>query len=106
MRCRNRLSTAASSGASEGSEPRRSEEHTSELQSPVHLVCRLLLEKKNQLQQLKGLEKWLIIIVAHTYAFLQFTRMRVLNVWDALKNLITMTHIRRRTTIQLTLICP
>src|SRR5690348_17795915 len=26
--------------------PRRSEEHTSELQSPVHLVCRLLLEKK------------------------------------------------------------
>src|SRR5690348_18098128 len=27
---------------------RRSEEHTSELQSPVHLVCRLLLEKKNQ----------------------------------------------------------
>src|SRR5438876_5029828 len=29
------------------SEPVRSEEHTSELQSPVHLVCRLLLEKKN-----------------------------------------------------------
>src|SRR5438876_4885365 len=27
-------------------ELRRSEEHTSELQSPVHLVCRLLLEKK------------------------------------------------------------
>src|SRR5690348_13664782 len=27
----------------------RSEEHTSELQSPVHLVCRLLLEKKNRL---------------------------------------------------------
>src|SRR5438876_2142672 len=27
----------------------RSEEHTSELQSPVHLVCRLLLEKKNTL---------------------------------------------------------
>src|SRR5690348_17474309 len=26
----------------------RSEEHTSELQSPVHLVCRLLLEKKNE----------------------------------------------------------
>src|SRR5947208_12651196 len=25
----------------------RSEEHTSELQSPDHLVCRLLLEKKN-----------------------------------------------------------
>src|SRR6266581_7066305 len=27
----------------------RSEEHTSELQSPVHLVCRLLLEKKNHM---------------------------------------------------------
>src|SRR5690348_17883252 len=26
----------------------RSEEHTSELQSPVHLVCRLLLEKKKR----------------------------------------------------------
>src|SRR2546430_9392458 len=28
-------------------EPRRSEEHTSELQSQSNLVCRLLLEKKN-----------------------------------------------------------
>src|SRR5256885_8851002 len=28
------------------SHPQRSEEHTSELQSPCHLVCRLLLEKK------------------------------------------------------------
>src|SRR5437879_10550050 len=27
-------------------EPVRSEEHTSELQSPMYLVCRLLLEKK------------------------------------------------------------
>src|SRR5690348_17649481 len=31
-----------------GNHDYRSEEHTSELQSPVHLVCRLLLEKKNQ----------------------------------------------------------
>src|SRR5438876_10399834 len=31
---------------SAGDENKRSEEHTSELQSPVHLVCRLLLEKK------------------------------------------------------------
>src|SRR6266487_6617887 len=30
---------------------RRSEEHTSELQSPVHLVCRLLLEKKKHTLQ-------------------------------------------------------
>src|SRR5436189_2469327 len=29
--------------------PPRSEEHTSELQSPMYLVCRLLLEKKNVL---------------------------------------------------------
>src|SRR4051794_41450830 len=29
-------------------EAARSEEHTSELQSPVHLVCRLLLEKKKK----------------------------------------------------------
>src|SRR2546422_6532720 len=28
--------------------PARSEEHTSELQSRLHLVCRLLLEKKKQ----------------------------------------------------------
>src|ERR1022692_5241203 len=30
------------------SAPSRSEEHTSELQSPCNLVCRLLLEKKNK----------------------------------------------------------
>ena len=31
---------------------RRSEEHTSELQSLVNLVCRLLLEKKNRRHEL------------------------------------------------------
>src|SRR5256885_8493735 len=31
----------------------RSEEHTSELQSPCNLVCRLLLEKKKSLSTLK-----------------------------------------------------
>src|SRR5438876_9464860 len=31
----------------------RSEEHTSELQSPVHLVCRLLLEKKKKKKKQK-----------------------------------------------------
>src|SRR2546429_7349954 len=30
---------------------KRSEEHTSELQSRLHLVCRLLLEKKNQYEE-------------------------------------------------------
>src|SRR5690348_7954663 len=41
--------TTASTGATTlvpGTTYTRSEEHTSELQSPVHLVCRLLLEKK------------------------------------------------------------
>src|SRR5947208_9231224 len=32
---------------------RRSEEHTSELQSPDHLVCRLLLEKKKKKKKYK-----------------------------------------------------
>src|SRR5690348_17475243 len=35
----------------------RSEEHTSELQSPVHLVCRLLLEKKNKTSTTAQTEK-------------------------------------------------
>ena len=34
-------------------EQRRSEEHTSELQSPDHLVCRLLLEKKKKKKDIK-----------------------------------------------------
>src|SRR4051794_41296671 len=38
-----------SPGPSPSADPSpRSEEHTSELQSPVHLVCRLLLEKKKK----------------------------------------------------------
>src|SRR5256885_12873581 len=32
----------------EAAAPERSEEHTSELQSPCNLVCRLLLEKKKK----------------------------------------------------------
>src|SRR5690348_18072906 len=38
----------------DGAAPCRSEEHTSELQSPVHLVCRLLLEKKKARKRKKG----------------------------------------------------
>src|SRR5256885_11020772 len=34
-------------------ESQRSEEHTSELQSPCNLVCRLLLEKKNSLHMVR-----------------------------------------------------
>src|SRR5215467_15643958 len=33
--------------------PNRSEEHTSELQSPCNLVCRLLLEKKKKNTRIK-----------------------------------------------------
>src|SRR2546429_1662814 len=39
-----RASTGTRTGSS--ANERRSEEHTSELQSRLHLVCRLLLEKK------------------------------------------------------------
>src|SRR5256885_2735596 len=46
---RGRFREGRDRGAGAGSEPPRaprSEEHTSELQSPCNLVCRLLLEKK------------------------------------------------------------
>src|SRR5258708_27685211 len=43
---------AASSGFRRiAAAPIRSEEHTSELQSPDHLVCRLLLEKKKKVTE-------------------------------------------------------
>src|SRR5258708_30672741 len=38
--------------AEPASQRARSEEHTSELQSPDHLVCRLLLEKKKKISRL------------------------------------------------------
>src|SRR2546422_2708613 len=41
-----RRAARASGGGGPGAHPGRSEEHTSELQSRLHLVCRLLLEKK------------------------------------------------------------
>src|SRR5256885_10034943 len=42
-----RAERGCSSGQSASASLSRSEEHTSELQSPCNLVCRLLLEKKN-----------------------------------------------------------
>src|SRR5437867_10411123 len=39
---------ATAPGVSAVANPQRSEEHTSELQSPYDLVCRLLLEKKKK----------------------------------------------------------
>src|SRR5207248_8149916 len=43
-------------GVSDGGKA-RSEEHTSELQSPYDLVCRLLLEKKKKKQNTKQIKK-------------------------------------------------
>src|SRR3712207_8270273 len=43
-----RLPGLSGSTTKEPSNPLRSEEHTSELQSRQYLVCRLLLEKKNK----------------------------------------------------------
>src|SRR5258708_18808973 len=46
--CAQAWAAAWFSGAFMGISGQRSEEHTSELQSPDHLVCRLLLEKKKK----------------------------------------------------------
>src|SRR2546429_6054306 len=52
-RARRAVSTDRETGRSAAAAPavRRSEEHTSELQSRLHLVCRLLLEKKKTIEQ-------------------------------------------------------
>src|SRR5437763_8686733 len=42
---------AAMTGLRRRASRSRSEEHTSELQSPMYLVCRLLLEKKKKQQE-------------------------------------------------------
>src|SRR2546422_8317237 len=39
----------------------RSEEHTSELQSRLHLVCRLLLEKKKKINNITVLKQYRIL---------------------------------------------
>src|SRR3712207_7684186 len=50
-------SAALAGHGADGTSPcRRSEEHTSELQSRQYLVCRLLLEKKNKTIDHQGLE--------------------------------------------------
>src|SRR5438552_17083421 len=52
---------------------------------------------------LNGLETLVIIMVANKYAFLQITRRRFLNEWEAFKKVISRRNIRRRITIPLTL---
>src|SRR6266581_957992 len=51
----------------------RSEEHTSELQSPVHLVCRLLLEKKNNKNKQILIQRNLISHIQLHYVILRVT---------------------------------
>src|SRR5438270_4668295 len=48
-------------------------------------------------------ETLVIIMVANKYAFLQITRRRFLNEWEAFKKVISRRNIRRRITIPLTL---
>src|SRR5690348_18224676 len=50
-RAREQRSNCRVCGCSVDSRQGRSEEHTSELQSPVQLVCRLLLEKKKTISR-------------------------------------------------------
>src|SRR5256885_257183 len=74
----------------------RSEEHTSELQSPCNLVCRLLLEKKNQFENVHSSMGWqsppLFLFTSHavtnkTYFFFNdpaTTEIYTLSLHDAL----------------------
>src|SRR5437667_12675320 len=55
------------------------------------------------LQQLNGLETLVIIMVANKYAFLQLTRRRFMNEWEAFTTVIGRRNIRRRITIPLPL---
>src|SRR2546429_4225377 len=50
------------------SRPMRSEEHTSELQSRLHLVCRLLLEKKKKITPH-------ILLLTHSERLPRFSRL-------------------------------
>src|SRR2546426_4421408 len=59
--CRHRIELAVARGQEYDRQLRRqrSEEHTSELQSPCNLVCRLLLEKKKK----KNINKRCILVI-------------------------------------------
>src|SRR5690348_17519369 len=71
---RKRAVVAAGYDPSEiGERQDRSEEHTSELQSPVHLVCRLLLEKKNNFILYSNNSQTSLVIQYH-YAYLGIRR--------------------------------
>src|SRR2546422_4928554 len=55
----------SSQSSVQGSGSRRSEEHTSELQSRLHLVCRLLLEKKKKKKNRNKIHRNRIHIAVH-----------------------------------------
>src|SRR5690242_20910944 len=59
--CRDfRLNESTSAMSALATSRLRSEEHTSELQSHVNLVCRLLLEKKKKKKKTKNINKQII----------------------------------------------
>src|SRR5258708_26548941 len=61
-----RISPEQPGGPLKPQRPDRSEEHTSELQSPDHLVCRLLLEKKKKKAMMEIL-RVICVIDRHRY---------------------------------------
>src|SRR5256885_8803283 len=65
--CRSRRGSALQRSTRDPPTTARSEEHTSELQSPCNLVCRLLLEKKKK-QILRDQSDYVtkLLIVHHT----------------------------------------
>src|SRR5699024_7648817 len=69
---------------------------------PIKSLCHIKFNLTIPLQQLNGLETLVIIMVANKYAFLQITRRRFLNEWEAFKKVISRRNIRRRITIPLT----
>src|SRR2546422_5316701 len=62
----------ALAGVGAGSGNERSEEHTSELQSRLHLVCRLLLEKKKK--SMKNINLATLAINDHITTLLEIDR--------------------------------
>src|SRR5690348_18165508 len=74
----------------------RSEEHTSELQSPVHLVCRLLLEKKKHNVRIYTPDE-LVVLVApalQSVVFINFPQFSV-PVTALVPLCMTLSHERR-----------
>src|SRR5205823_8342144 len=57
------------------------------------------------LQQLNGLETLVIIMVANKYAFLQITRRRFLNEWEAFKKVISRSEERFSRNAETDLVC-